>query len=115
MKKSLATLATLACLAMPTTAAADGCWVNFNNPNYCSNELLYCTFDFQLDMALYGPQIADACYTIAVLAGERDSCVSDFNSLVFDYNGLVDQYNAKDALITKLKKKIRKLKKKIRR
>ena len=117
MKKLL-----LASLLLAGTAQADGCWVNYNNPNYCSNEVLTCTFDLSLDEYLYGSQVAGMCGAFRIVADERNACWSDLDTLIGDYNGLVDQFNAQidelsaqDRLIVKLRKKIRKLKKKLKR
>jgi hypothetical protein len=114
MKNKLKAVLLCAALA-PNIAQADGCWVNFNNPDYCSNETIRCTYDYFQDYDRFGIQVADGCSDVLYYSSEWDRCVKDYNALIPEFNRNIDIIDFQDNLIARLKRKIRKLKKKLRR
>ncbi len=130
MKKTLSALIIL----LSTSSAfaepiPDGCYVAFNDPNYCYESFtgLYEWIDYseQSNVAKYGSPMAaiikswskeksDSTYWYNNYLSEfnaRNSCANNYNSLlasnnslVTDYNNLVTPYNKNLALIKKLRK-----------
>lgn len=124
MKKLFLTL-----LLLPLSVSAEGCFVNFNNPAYCSTETLFCSYNYTVDKARYGSQIAGACdgWGKALDGWQNasdgwDECLTAYKLKnaenvrnLNEYNQCAVDFNAQLELLIKLRKRIRRLKKKIRR
>lgn len=117
MKIKLVALFCFATLFVPSFVKAQsftpslGCFVDFTNPNVCSNLDIICGTNYNSNYLSGGYTIAQLCdkYNVAsALASSNyeasQSYLAQYNSLVGTHNGLVTNYNSQLKLIKKLRK-----------